>query len=63
MLQRVDATCVQVRSLTNRKRYTEAIELAVDALRELGWTVPAPEQLPEMLERYFECLYRWLDHR
>jgi signal transduction histidine kinase len=62
VLQRVDATCVQVRSLTNRKRYTEAIELAVDALRELGWTVPAPEQLPEMLERYFEYLYRWLDH-
>ena len=60
--QRVDAMCVQVRSLTNRKRYTEAIELAVDALRELGWTVPAPEQLPEMLERYFEYLYRWLDH-
>ena len=53
---------MQVRSLTNRKRYTEAIELAVDALGELGWTVPAPEQLPEMLERYFEYLYRWLDH-
>jgi len=62
VLQRVDATCVQVRSLTNRKLYTEAIELAVDALRELGWTVPAPDQLPEMLERYFEYLYRWLDH-
>ena len=42
VLQRVDATCVQVRSLTNRKLYTEAIELAVDALRELGCTVPAP---------------------
>jgi signal transduction histidine kinase len=60
-LQRVDATCVQVRSLTNRKLYTNAIELAVTALRELGTTVPAPERLPELLERYFEYLYRWLD--
>ncbi len=61
-LQRLDATCVQVRSLTNRKLYTEAIELAVNALRELGSTVPAPERLPELLERYFDYLYRWLDH-
>ena len=60
--QRVDATCVQVRSLTNRKLYTEAIELAVNALGELGTTVPAPERLPELLERYFDYLYRWLNH-
>ena len=53
---------MQVRSLTNRKLYTEAIELAVDALSELGSTVPAPERLPELLERYFDYLYRWLDH-
>src|SRR5271166_544127 len=61
-LQRVDATCVQVRSLTNRKLYSNAIELAVTALRELGTTVPPPEQLPVLLERYFDYLYRWLDH-
>ena len=61
-LQRVDATCVQVRSLTNRKLYGDAIELAVTALRELGTTVPAPERLPELLERYFAYLYRWLDN-
>ena len=62
VMQRVDATCVQVRSLTNRKLYTEAIELAVEALRELGVTVPAADRLPELLERYFDYLYRWLDH-
>ena len=62
VLQRVDATCVQVRSLTNRKLLAEAIELAVDALRELGITVPAPDRLPELIEGYFEHLYRWLDH-
>ncbi len=60
-LQRVDATCVQVRSLTNRKLYGDAIELAMTALRELGTTVPPPERLPELLERYFAYLYRWLD--
>ncbi len=26
------------------------------------FTVPAPERLPELLERYFDYLYRWLDH-
>ena len=62
VIQRVDATCVQVRGLTNRKLYAEAIELAVTALRELGITVPAADRLPELLERYFEYLYRWLDH-
>ncbi|HTY31032.1 AAA family ATPase [Mycobacterium sp.] len=61
-LQRVDATCVQVRSLTNRKLYSEALELAMTALRELGTAVPPPERLPELLERYFDYLYRWLDH-
>ena len=62
VLQRVDATCVQVRSLTSRKSLTDAIELAVDALGELGATVPAADGLPELLERYFDYLYRWLDH-
>ena len=61
VLQRVDATCVQVRSLTSRKSLTDAIELAVDALSELGVVVPAADGLPEVLERYFDYLYRWLD--
>ena len=62
VVQRLDATCVQVRSLTNRTLYPEAIELTVMALHELGITVPGPDRFPELLERYFECLYRWLDH-
>jgi predicted ATPase/signal transduction histidine kinase len=60
--QRIEAICVQVRSLTHRKRYTEAIELAVTALREMGVSVPAPDRLPELLQNYFDYLYRWLDH-
>ena len=61
-MQRVDATCVQVVSLTNRKLYAEAIALAVEALRELGITVPAADRLPELLDHYFDYLYRWLDN-
>ena len=58
-MQRIDATCVQVRSLTNRKLYTEAIELAVDALRELGIAeYQGLNRLPKLLERYFEYLYQ-----
>jgi signal transduction histidine kinase len=60
-MQRVDAICVQVVSLTNRKLYTEAIALAVEALRELGITVPPADQMPELLDHYFDYLYRWLD--
>jgi len=62
VLQRVDATCVQVRSLTGRKLLTEAIELAVGTLRELGVSLPESGALPELLARYFDYLYRWLDH-
>ena len=62
VLQRVDAICVQVRSLTSRKSLTDAIELGVDALSELGVVVPAADGLPEVLERYLDYLYRWLNH-
>jgi signal transduction histidine kinase len=61
-LQRVDATCVQVRSLTGRKCLSEAVEVAVGALRELGVTLPDSDVLPELVARYFDYLYRWLDH-
>ena len=27
-----------------------------------AFTVPATDRLPELLERYFDYLYRWLDH-
>ena len=62
MLQRVDATCVQVRSLTGRKLLTEAAELAIGALGDLGVSLPDSGVLPELLARYFDYLYRWLDH-
>ncbi|WP_330186377.1 AAA family ATPase [Dactylosporangium sp. AC04546] len=57
-LERVGATCVQVRSLTHRNRLPEAIELGLGSLRELGVTVPAADRIPAGLDD----LYRWLDH-
>jgi signal transduction histidine kinase len=61
-LERADATAVQVRSLTHRKRIAEALGLGLSSLPELGVTVPAADRLPAELDRQFDYLYRWLDH-
>ncbi len=58
---RADATCVQVRSLTHRNRFSEAVSLGIGSLREFGITVPAADRLPAELDRRFDDLYRWLD--
>ena len=62
MLDRADATAVQVRSLTHRTRFAEAIGLGLESLRELGIAVPAADRLAAELDRQFGYLYRWLDH-
>ena len=59
--QRADATAIQVRSLTNRNRFGDAVELGVGLLRELGIGVPA-DRSPAQIERQIQHLYRWLDH-
>jgi signal transduction histidine kinase len=60
-LGRAATTCVQVRSLAHRNRYSEALELGLDSLRELGITVPATDRLAAELSHQFDRLYRWLD--
>jgi signal transduction histidine kinase len=60
-VQRVDATCVQVRSLTHRKLLAEAIDLGVRSLRELDIAVPPADGFPAELDHHFDYLYRWLD--
>ena len=60
-LERADATCVQVNSLTHRKRFAEAITLGLDSLRECGIAVPAAERRSAELDHQFQHLYRWLD--
>jgi len=61
-LARADATAVQVRSLTHRKCFTDAIGLGLESLRELGVNVPAADRLPLELDGQLTHLYQWLDH-
>jgi signal transduction histidine kinase len=61
-LERADATAVQVKSLTHRNRFAEAVALGVASLRGLGIAVPAADRLPAELDHQFDHLYRWLDH-
>jgi signal transduction histidine kinase len=60
--QRADATALQVRSLDHRNRFTEALDMGRESLRELGLTVPGADQVPAELDRRFQNLYQWLDH-
>jgi signal transduction histidine kinase len=60
--RRADATAMQVRSLTHRKRFAEAIDLGLESLRVFGITLPAPDELAAGLDHQFEHLYRWLEH-
>ena len=58
--QRMDATLVQMSSLTNRNRPREAVGLGVDLLRQVGCQVPMPDDLDAEIERGTPLLYRWL---
>ena len=62
VLDRADATAVQVRSVTHRNRFAEALGLGRQALRELGIIVPAADRLAAELDHQFGYLYQWLDH-
>jgi signal transduction histidine kinase len=59
---RAGAAAVQVRRLTYRSRFAEAIALGIESLQALGLAVPAAGRLPADLDRQFGHLYRWLDH-
>jgi predicted ATPase/signal transduction histidine kinase len=59
-VQRAEAAAVQVRTLTNRNRFGEAVELGVTMLRELGIAVPA-HRSPDELRAQVAHLHRWLD--
>jgi predicted ATPase/signal transduction histidine kinase len=62
VLDRADATAVQVRSVTHRYRFAEAVGFGRQALRELGITVPAADRLAAELDHRFDSWYQWLDH-
>jgi AAA ATPase domain/Protein kinase domain len=60
--ERADATAVQVRSVTHRTHFAEALALGLESLRELGIIVPAADQLAAEIDRRFGSWYQWLDH-
>ncbi|MEU7872905.1 AAA family ATPase [Dactylosporangium sp. NPDC049140] len=59
---RADATVVQVRSLTHRNRFADAIGLGLASLRELGIAMPAADRLSAELDLRLDELYEWLHH-
>jgi signal transduction histidine kinase len=62
VLDRADATAMQVHSVTHRGRYAEALRLGLESLRELGITVPAADRLAAEIDHQFDYWYEWLDH-
>jgi signal transduction histidine kinase len=62
VLDRADATAVQVHSVTHRSRYAEALRLGLESLRELGIAVPAADRLAAGIDHQFGYWYEWLDH-
>jgi signal transduction histidine kinase len=59
-LGRPGATAVQLRNLSHRNRFPEAIDLGLTALRECGIDVPADRRFADDLDRRFDRLYAWL---
>jgi len=59
-LERVDATAVQVISLTHRKQFVEALQLGIEALRALGLAVPPTDRLAAELARRYASVDAWL---
>jgi predicted ATPase/signal transduction histidine kinase len=61
VLDRPDATALQVRSMTHRNRFAEALGLGLQSLRELGVAVPAAHQIAAELDHQLGAWYQWLD--
>jgi predicted ATPase/signal transduction histidine kinase len=62
LADRAHATAVQVRSVTHRNRFAEALGLGRQALRELGIAVPTADRMATELEHQAGYLYQWMDH-
>jgi signal transduction histidine kinase len=61
VLDRPAATALQVKGLTHRNRFPEAIDLVVRSLRECGIDVPDAEHMAAAVDRQFARMYQWLD--
>jgi diguanylate cyclase (GGDEF)-like protein len=58
---RVEATRVQISSLTNRNRPEDAIQLGLGMLRQLGWAVPDSAEVDLEIEVGLDWCVRWID--
>ena len=60
-LDRVDAACLQISSLSNRNRSAEALDLGLTLLRGLGCAAPDGEAVGPEIGRLLDALYRWIE--
>lgn len=58
-LELVEATCIQINSLSNRNRQREAVSLGLELLRRLG--IPVPRDYAGEVQRELEALYYWIE--
>ena len=58
---RIEATRVQIGSLTNRNRPEDAIALGLHLLTKLGWAVPEPDRVNAEIESQLDWCLRWID--
>jgi diguanylate cyclase (GGDEF)-like protein len=58
---RVEATRVQISSLTTRNRNADAIELGLELLRQLGWVTPAADKINIEIEDGLDWCRRWIE--
>ena len=61
-LDRVESTCTQMSSLTNRDRPQEALALGLGLLGQLGVRAPATTEYPAVLREGAERTYAWATH-
>ena len=57
----IEATRVQIGSLTNRNRPADAIALGLQLLTKLGWAVPEPDRVNEEIDSQLDWCLRWID--
>jgi diguanylate cyclase (GGDEF)-like protein len=60
-LDRVDAACLQISSLSNRNRSAEALDLGLTLLRALGCAAPEGEAVGPGIGSGLDALYRWVE--
>jgi diguanylate cyclase (GGDEF)-like protein len=57
----IEATRMQIGSLTNRNRPEDAIALGLRLLTKLGWAVPEPDQVSAEIDSQLDWCLNWID--